>query len=218
MARRLDGPVPGIAVFLAMTGAYLMFTGIKDVPMIEGLREFLRFGTTPKGTAGTSKAVLPAGLAGGVVGGETGAAGSGANVTGPAGSGVTLSGGTQLGRKIAETALKYLGAPYRWGGTTPSGWDCSGYVSYVLNEVGVSVGRMTSSQYHYWNGATDIPAAQCGAGDLVTRVGHVGIAVNATQYANAPTVGIPTRVQGIPKDMKIRRVIKGTSTTKGYFK
>jgi cell wall-associated NlpC family hydrolase len=39
------------------------------------------------------------------------------------------------GQQIAANALKYLGRPYAWGGTTPAGFDCSGFVYYVVNQI-----------------------------------------------------------------------------------
>ncbi|MED4935618.1 C40 family peptidase, partial [Heyndrickxia coagulans] len=49
---------------------------------------------------------------------------------------------------MAQVAQKYIGAPYRFGGTTPSGFDCSGFVYYVLNEAGKSIARMDAAGYY----------------------------------------------------------------------
>lgn len=196
--------ISGIAVALAATGGYLVFVGIRDVSLLEGLRSILS-GTTPTGKQPTVTPV-PAELQLHGYGPAGSAAGFGATSTGAAGSAVTGAAAGQLGARIAATAMKYVGVPYKWGGTTPQGWDCSGFVSYVLNEVGLNVGRMVSGQFMVWNRAETVPRNDCRAGDLLCWGGHVGIAVNDTQMINAPTFGIPTRVQKINPNPVVRRV------------
>ena len=51
------------------------------------------------------------------------------------------------GQQIVDTALKYLGVPYRWGGTGPGGFDCSGFVWYVFRENGIQLPRVSSEIY-----------------------------------------------------------------------
>ena len=105
----------------------------------------------------------------------------------------------QFARMMAE-ATKYLGLPYVWGGSSPStGFDCSGYVSWVLNHSGWNVGRLGATALG--NMCTPVSAANAKPGDLVLFVGtydttgysHVGIYVgngmmihcgNPIQYAN----------------------------------
>lgn len=48
---------------------------------------------------------------------------------------------------IVDIAKQYLGTPYVYGGTTPSGFDCSGFVQYVFRQAGISIGRTTDDQY-----------------------------------------------------------------------
>mgnify|MGYP003365190222 CR=1 FL=1 len=81
-------------------------------------------------------------------------------------------------------AKKYLGYPYVWGGSTPeTSFDCSGYVSWVLNHSGWNVGRLSAQGLY--NICTPIPASEAKPGDLVFFVGtydtpgisHVGIYV-----------------------------------------
>jgi cell wall-associated NlpC family hydrolase len=191
-----------------MAGGYLIYVGVADVSFIEGLRTMLKTGTTPAATVKTATAV-PAELQF-VNKSLTKGAGGTATASGEAGS-VVLSGGTVLGKKIAETALKYRGVKYAWGGTTPKGWDCSGMVYYVLNEVGVKVPRLQSTLYLGWPGATTIKRSEAAAGDLCVWVGHIGIAISNTEMVHAPTFGRPTQVARIDgakagQTVTIRRV------------
>ena len=85
---------------------------------------------------------------------------------------------------MLEEAEKYLGTPYVWGGSTPeTGFDCSGYVCWVLNESGWDVGRTTANGL--WQQSTKISEQEAKPGDLVFFEGtydtpgasHVGIYV-----------------------------------------
>ena len=53
------------------------------------------------------------------------------------------SGGSASGDAVVSEANKYLGTPYIWGGSSPSGFDCSGFVYYVLKQLGFSTTRST---------------------------------------------------------------------------
>lgn len=70
-------------------------------------------------------------------------------------------------------ALAQKGKPYRYGGTGPSSFDCSGLVYVSYRHAGVSVPRTADEQYH-WNRSVHIPASQARWGDLVfwTSGGH----------------------------------------------
>lgn len=90
---------------------------------------------------------------------------------------------------IIATAKQYLGVPYVWGGTTPSGFDCSGFTSYVYRSVGINLPRVSRDQQ---NIGTRISPSQVQPGDLVFRGSpayHVGIYIGGGQYIHAPQTG-----------------------------
>ena len=75
---------------------------------------------------------------------------------------------------IAATAAKYEGVPYVWGGNTPSGWDCSGFVKYVYAQHGINIARGTSA---IRASGQFVRTSSPKPGDLVFQNGggHVGI-------------------------------------------
>lgn len=110
---------------------------------------------------------------------------------------VTESLGSSVGANIVSIAYKYLGVPYVWGGTTPSGFDCSGFVQYVYREAGISLSRTTYTQI-----AEGYAVSSLEPGDLVffgsySDPYHVGIYVGNGQYVHAPTTGDVVKVASL---------------------
>ncbi|GHV97599.1 hypothetical protein lacNasYZ03_12370 [Lactobacillus nasalidis] len=92
---------------------------------------------------------------------------------------------------ITAYALTFLGVPYVWGGSTPSGFDCSGLVQYVYAHFGINLGRTTYTQQY---AGTKISVASAQAGDLYFwgsygSAYHVAIALGGGQYVMAPAPG-----------------------------
>lgn len=94
---------------------------------------------------------------------------------------------------VVDSARKYLGTPYVWGGTSPSGFDCSGFVQYVLAENGKSVPRTSQEQFA---GGQAVDKSNLQAGDLVfynwsggTEATHVGIYEGNGKMIHAPHSG-----------------------------
>ncbi|WP_210602932.1 C40 family peptidase [Brevibacterium oceani] len=74
--------------------------------------------------------------------------------------------------QVIAIAKQYVGTPYVSGGTSPSGWDCSGYTSYVYGKVGVNLPRTSSAQK---GAGQTVSASEAKAGDIIWSPGHVGI-------------------------------------------
>lgn len=99
--------------------------------------------------------------------------------------------GPSMASKIVSTAKKYIGVPYKWGGTTTKGFDCSGYVQYVFNENGISIPRTSSSQYYELT--RKVSKSNLQPGDLVffntsgKGVSHVGIYIGDGMFIHSGT-------------------------------
>lgn len=118
-----------------------------------------------------------------------------------------ISGSDTLGGTIVNYAMGYIGIPYVWGGTTPSGWDCSGFTSYVYrNAIGVEITRTTYTQRYE---GVSVGYDELQLGDLVFTNGyaHVGIYVGGGNYINAPQTGDVTRVTPIYNFNEGRRIV-----------
>ena len=89
------------------------------------------------------------------------------------------------GGLIISTAKKYIGTPYVFGGTTPDGFDCSGFIQYIFKKVGYNVPRLADEQYQLGHSAK---VSQLDEGDLVffetymEGPSHVGIYVGNGEF------------------------------------
>jgi hypothetical protein len=98
---------------------------------------------------------------------------------------------------ILTTALRLLGLPYLWGGTTPFGLDCSGLVQLAHRVHGYLLPRDADLQFADRR-LVAVPRARLRAGDLVffgpsgTGITHVGLALGKQAFVNATTHGAPT--------------------------
>ena len=112
--------------------------------------------------------------------------------------------------KIVDTAAQYLGVPYVWGGTSPSGFDCSGFVQYVCKQNGISIKRVADDQLHY--SGTSVSKSQLQPGDLVffgsgDYATHVGMYVGDGMMIHAPSTGKNIMYTSIESDYYSSRYI-----------
>jgi cell wall-associated NlpC family hydrolase len=109
--------------------------------------------------------------------------------TGITPSAMALQGSNSVRQKIVADAKKHLGTPYVWGGSTPDGFDCSGFVQYVLKQNGISIPRTTQEQVKI---GKPISKSDLQIGDLVflqntyrAGVSHVGIYIGDGKMIHA---------------------------------
>jgi cell wall-associated NlpC family hydrolase len=169
-------------VFAAGAGALVLWSALKGVSVTGGLRSLLT-GKQPV-TANTEP------ITGSVDLTSTGA-------------------GTVTGSAVANAGLRYVGSGsvYKWGGGSPAGWDCSGFVNYVIgHDLGGAIPGSPSggfsghgpTTFQWALFGTSVPRSQVQAGDLVVWPAfHMGIAVSGTQMVNCPGPnGSPAPVVG----------------------
>ena len=95
---------------------------------------------------------------------------------------------------MVDYALKFLGTPYVWAGSSPSGFDCSGFTMYVYRHFGVSLPHSSSMQSGY---GVAVARADLQPGDLVfffSPIHHVGIYIGGGKMVNAAGTGKGVRI------------------------
>jgi len=152
-------------------------------------------GSTSSGKTGSfGTTVTTAGKSGGSSGGSSDSASSsdsggssdnGSNNGGAADGTSTEVPSSPTGTSVVSIAMQYLGVPYVWAGSSPSGFDCSGLVKYVYAKVGISLPHSSRMMYDY---GTPVSRDQLEPGDLVffyDPIHHVGIYIGDGRMINA---------------------------------
>jgi cell wall-associated NlpC family hydrolase len=93
-----------------------------------------------------------------------------------------------LGERAAKYALGAVGVPYRWGGTSMSGFDCSGLVYWAYRRLGVTVPH---NSYALWSSGRRVSRRRLQPGDVLvfSGLGHVGLYVGRGRMVHAPYSG-----------------------------
>jgi cell wall-associated NlpC family hydrolase len=123
---------------------------------------------------------------------------SGTDVVGAAAvtpEGVSVAPPARFGGAVG-VAMQYLGTPYVWGGSSPGGFDCSGFVMYVYAQVGVYLPHLAADQYNY---GTPVSRDELEPGDLVffDGLGHVGIYIGGGQFIHSPHTGDVVKISSL---------------------
>ena len=114
------------------------------------------------------------------------------------------------GRAVLEAAETRIGAPYRYGGSGPDAFDCSGLVAYAHRQIGIAVPRTAAEQF---SKATPVERRELRPGDLVffrlsgRDVGHVGIYAGDDRFVHAPQSGGHVRLASLEDEWYRQRFV-----------
>ena len=122
------------------------------------------------------------------------------------------TGGSELGRQIAEYTLQFVGYNYVWGGTSPStGFDCSGLMYYVLTNYGYKMNRVANDQMSQ---GTYVSRSDLQVGDLVffgygSYANHVGMYIGNGNFVHASTPSTGVRINSLDESYYKTRFLCG---------
>ena len=140
-------------------------------------------------------------------------------VLGTPGAGpVALAASGPSGTDVVAAARRYLGVPYRWGGTDPSkGLDCSGFVQRVYGDLGIDLPRVSADQARAGKPVASLAQAQ--PGDLMafgSPVDHIGIYIGNNKMIVSPSRGDVVKVSDVYRTpTAIRRIISPSTAAGG---
>ncbi len=106
---------------------------------------------------------------------------------------------SSIGARVVDIAMQFQGVPYVWAGESPSGFDCSGLVTYVFRQVGISLPHFAAWQFGY---GEPVARSDLQPGDVVffgSNIHHVGIYVGNGNMIHAPYTGAVVRINSMDR-------------------
>lgn len=117
-----------------------------------------------------------------------------------------------IGERAAAIAVREVGVPYRWGGASPAGFDCSGLVYWAYGRLGI---ELPHSSYGLYDQGRQVARSRIKRGDLLffSGLGHVGIYIGRGRMVHAPHSGSRVQVVSLRRSsygarlVGVRRVV-----------
>ena len=112
--------------------------------------------------------------------------------------------------QAASVARQQVGIPYRYGGSDPSGFDCSGLVYYAYGETGVALPRTTGG---LWSGLRPVSRSDIQPGDIVFfriegKIAHVGVYLGNGEFVHSPATGRSVSIASMSNDYYARAFVR----------
>lgn len=119
-----------------------------------------------------------------------------------------ITGTSGAASNIVDFAMEYSGVPYLYGGSTPKGFDCSGFTKYVMEHFGVSLPRSSADQFEV---GISVSLSELQTGDLVfytasttsSRISHVGLYIGNGQFIHATQPGDTVKVSNLSDSWRV---------------
>lgn len=115
------------------------------------------------------------------------------------------------GEQAAIVAVRQVGVPYRYGGSTVRGFDCSGLVQFAYAGAGKSIPRTTADQ---WQQMSPVSGPNLRVGDLLFfridgRISHVGLYLGSRRFVHAPSSGREVTIAELDSDFYRKAFVRG---------
>lgn len=116
-----------------------------------------------------------------------------------------------VGQRAAVVAVRQVGVPYRYGGNTVNGFDCSGLVQYAYANAGKQLPRTTAD---LWREARPVYAENLEVGDVLFfdiegKVGHVGLYLGERRFVHAPASGREVTIEDLDSAFYRQAFVRG---------
>lgn len=182
-----SGGISGVGVGILTAGGVLVYAGLRGVSPLAAVREVTQGSGAPLSRGSIVTGTDPAQRAG-----ERASSGDGGSAS-----------------ALVSAARKYIGVPYRWGGMSRAGLDCSGLVKLSFADIGVPDCPRTSTTILAWRKLRKVSGPPV-AGDILWWPGHVAIASGPNNMIEAPSAGKKVRERNIWRTPQVILRYQGT--------
>lgn len=116
-----------------------------------------------------------------------------------------------VGEQAVAVAMAHLGVPYRYGGSSADGFDCSGLTQFAYRGAGIRIPRTTNQQ---WRALSPVPSSKIAVGDVLFfeidgSISHVGMYIGRGRFVHAPSSGRTVSIASLNAEFYRRAFVRG---------